>query len=69
MENDNELFTCNCLVNGLTPDQWYAEVVRLCKEQGLPEWFYADKDAWLEHYADEHDTPQQAIDYNVECAS
>lgn len=52
----------------LTPEEWYAEVIRLCKEQELPEWFYADKDAWLEHYTDDDDTPQQAIDYNVECA-
>lgn len=52
-----------------TPNEWYAEVVRICKELDYAEWFYADKDAWLEHYADERDTPQQAIDYNLECAS
>lgn len=52
----------------LSQEEWYAEVVRLCKAQGLPEWFYADRDAWLEHFADEQDAPQDAIDYNVECA-
>lgn len=54
--------------NQLTPDEWYAEVVRISKERGHAEWFYADRDAWLEHYADEKDSPEDAVDYNEECA-
>lgn len=51
----------------LTQDEWYAEVVRISKERGYAEWFYADRDAWLEHYSDERDTPTEAVDYNLGC--
>lgn len=49
----------------LTPDEWYGEVVRISKKRGYAEWFYADRDAWLE--LKETHTPLEAIDYNYEC--
>lgn len=46
-------------------EAWWAEVVRLCKERGYAEWFYADRDAWLEDSDDM--TPAEAVDYQLEC--
>lgn len=47
-------------------DAWYGEVVRICKERGFAEWFYADREAWLEDR--EEMTPEQAVAYQLECA-
>ena len=49
----------------VTLDQWYAEVLRICKEREYSEWFYADREAWLD-LSNNH-TPLQAVDYNYEC--
>jgi hypothetical protein len=46
-------------------DSWYVEVIRICKEREYAEWFYADREAWLELKSDH--TPLQAVDYNYEC--
>lgn len=48
-------------------DEWWAEVVRICKANGYAEWFYADRDAWLE--SSDGMTPQEAVDYQLECAA
>lgn len=51
----------------LTRDEWYAEVVRISRDRDYGEWFYADREAWLELSAEM--TPREAVDYNVgECA-
>lgn len=49
----------------ISDDEWYAEVIRICKERGYAEWFYADHAAWLEDKAEM--TPQQAVSYQLEC--
>lgn len=49
----------------MTDDEWYAEVVRICRARDYAEWFYADRDAWLEDK--EEFTPEQAVNYQVEC--
>lgn len=53
----------------LTEDEWYDEVVRICKERDYAEWFYADREAWLDYFRDEQPTPEEAIRYQLECAS
>ena len=49
----------------LTDDQWFDEVVRICKERGYANWLYADRAAWLED-KDEM-TPLQAVQFQLEC--
>lgn len=46
-------------------EEWWNEVVAICKQRGYAEWFYADRDAWLEDR--EEMTPEQAVNYQVEC--
>lgn len=46
-------------------EEWFDEVVHICKARGYAEWFYADREAWLEDK--EEMTPQQAVDYQREC--
>lgn len=52
---------------GITAEEWYAEVVRICREMSYPEWFYQDRLAWLEDYRDGM-TPFEAVSYQLECA-
>lgn len=49
----------------LTDDEWFDEVARICEERGYAEWFYADREAWLEDK--EEMTPLQAVEYQREC--
>lgn len=49
----------------LTADEWWDAVVAICKERNYAAWFYADKEAWLEDR--EEMTPEQAVNYQVEC--
>ena len=49
----------------LTADEWFAEVVRICKERDYADWFYADREAWLE--CKDEMMPLQAVDYQLEC--
>ena len=46
-------------------NEWFAEVIRICKERGYAEWFYADREAWLEDM--DEMTPLQAVEYQREC--
>lgn len=48
-----------------TQTKWFDEVIRLYKERGYAEWFYADRDAWLEDM--DEMTPLQAVEYQLEC--
>lgn len=45
----------------LTDDHWFDEVVRICKERGYSDWFYADRAAWIEDKKEM--TPLQAVEY------
>lgn len=49
----------------MSDEEWYAEVVRICRERGYSNWFYADREAWLELKSDH--SPTQAVDYNYQC--
>jgi hypothetical protein len=48
-----------------TAEEWWNEVLAICKARGYAEWFYADREAWLEDR--EEMTPEQAVNYQVEC--
>ena len=55
------------LDNGMVDKEaWLEAVEDICHRRGYAKWFYADREAWLEDYRDGM-SPNEAVDYQVEC--
>jgi hypothetical protein len=50
----------------LIEEAWWEAVVDICFQRKYAQWFYADREAWLEDYRDGM-SPNEAVNYQVEC--